>query len=268
MSDREGRGTDRYTKVTIGDFDLETAFLSPQTPEHPVIVFLHEGLGSLSIWRDFPERLAQTTGCGALVYSRHGYGRSTVCEFGFEPDYMHREALDVLPGLLDHFGISNPILYGHSDGASIALIHAGGAGRLVRGLIVEAPHVFVEPESLTGLDLALDAFENGTLREGLTRHHTDAERTFRAWHDVWSSQGFRDWNIEAFLAAIEVPVLMIQGADDAYGSLDQLDAIERGISGPLRREILAACGHGPHREMPDDVLEIGADFIRRILSPG
>lgn len=250
----------------IDGVDLETAYRAPENPGGPTLVFLHEGLGSLSIWRDFPARLAATTGCGVLVYSRFGYGRSTVCETGFEPDYMHRQALETLPALLDQFEVSNPVLYGHSDGASISLIHAGGAGRPVRGLIVEAPHVFVEPESLTGLELALDAFENGTLRESLARHHNDADLTFRAWHDVWGSEGFRDWNIEGYLGAITAPVLMIQGADDAYGSLDQLDAIERGLSGPHERAVIAGCGHGPHRELPDQVLGISGGFVRAILS--
>jgi pimeloyl-ACP methyl ester carboxylesterase len=151
--------------------------------------------------------------------------------------------LETLPALLDHFEISNPILYGHSDGASIALIHAGGSGRLVRGLIVEAPHVFVEPEPLVGLDMARDAYENQGLKESLARHHTDAARTFSAWHTVWGSQGFWDWNLEDYLPSIENPVLMLQGAEDAYGSLDQLDAIERGVSGPCEREVLSPCGH-------------------------
>ncbi|MBL6599584.1 MAG: alpha/beta hydrolase [Alphaproteobacteria bacterium] len=256
----------KHAVVRIDGVDLETAYRAPENPGGPTLVFLHEGLGSLSIWRDFPARLAATTGCGVLVYSRFGYGRSTICETGFEPDYMHRQALETLPALLDQFEVSNPVLYGHSDGASISLIHAGGAGRPVRGLIVEAPHVFVEPESLTGLELALDAFENGTLRESLARHHNDADLTFRAWHDVWGSEGFRDWNIEGYLGAITAPVLMIQGADDAYGSLDQLDAIERGLSGPHERAVIAGCGHGPHRELPDQVLGISGGFVRAILS--
>ena len=253
--------------VTINGIDLEVGFLEGATPDAPVIVFLHEGLGCLSIWRDFPARLADATGYRALVYSRYGYGRSAVCVEGFEPDYMHREALETLPALLDHFEIADPILYGHSDGASISLIYAGAAGRAVRGLIVEAPHVFVESESLVGLDMARDAFENGGLKDSLARHHADAERTFRAWHSVWGGPGFRDWNLEAFLPAITVPVLMIQGADDAYGSLAQLDAIEAGVSGPCEREVLSACGHSPHREMSDRVLDRAASFIEGRMVP-
>ena len=248
--------------VTINGVDLETAFLEGEGPDAPVIVFLHEGLGSLSIWRDFPARLAAATGCGALVYSRYGYGCSTVCEAGFGPDYMHREALESLPALLDHFTIANPILYGHSDGASISLVHTGGSGRPVRALVVEAPHVFVEPESLAGLDMARDAFENGGLKDSLARHHANAERTFRAWNNVWRGLAFRDWNIEEYLPAITAPILMVQGEGDAYGTLAQLDAIEAGVSGACERLILDGCGHSPHRERADAVLQAGAGFIR------
>jgi pimeloyl-ACP methyl ester carboxylesterase len=269
VNDGQANAANHRAMVNIGAVELETAFVPPDVPGRPVIVFLHEGLGSLSIWRDFPTRLAKALGCGALVYSRHGYGRSTICEVGFEPDYMHREALETLPALLDHFEIERPILYGHSDGASISLIHAGGSGRGVRGVIVEAPHVFVEDESLVGLDMALDAFRNQGLRESLARHHRNADLTFSNWHTVWGSQAFRDWNLEGFLPAIQVPVLLLQGADDAYGSLDQLDAIERGVSGPCQREVLSACGHSPHREATERVLETATAFIRELISsPG
>jgi pimeloyl-ACP methyl ester carboxylesterase len=253
--------------VTINGIDLEIGSLAGAAPNAPVIVFLHEGLGSLSTWREFPARLAAMTGQGVLVYSRHGYGRSTVCEAGFAPDYMHREALETLPALLDHFEIASPILYGHSDGASIALIHAGGAGRAVRGLIVEAPHVFVEPESLAGLDMAREAFENGGLKDSLARHHADAESTFRAWNDVWRGSAFLDWNIEDYLPAITASVLMVQGEGDAYGTLAQLDAIEAGVSGACERLVLPDCGHGPHRERAEAVLGAGAGFVGGLGSP-
>jgi pimeloyl-ACP methyl ester carboxylesterase len=267
VSDGAAGEADQRALVKIGDIELETTFQAPTNQVAPVIVFLHEGLGSLSIWRDFPSRLARATGCGALVYSRYGYGRSTVCVSGFAPDYMHREALETLPALLDHFEIEKPILYGHSDGASISLVHAGGARRSVRGLIVEAPHVFVEPESLVGLDMALDAFQNQGLRESLARHHRNANQTFSNWHAVWGSQAFRDWNLEGFLPAIQVPVLLVQGAEDAYGSLDQLDAIERGVTGRCERKVLNACGHSPHREMTDQVLDTATAFIQGLISP-
>jgi pimeloyl-ACP methyl ester carboxylesterase len=254
--------------VTIDGVTLETTFEPATESGAPVIVFLHEGLGCLSIWRDFPQRVAKATGCGALVYSRYGYGRSTICEAGFDLDYMHREALETLPRLLDHFEIENPILHGHSDGASISLIHAGGAGRAVRAVIVEAPHVFVEPESIVGLQMALDAFENGGLKEGLARHHDNAERTFRSWNDVWRGDGFREWNIEAYLPTIAAPVLMIQGIDDAYGTLAQLDAIQAGVPGRCERLVLEDCGHAPHRERPEDVLAGETSFLMEVLGDG
>ena len=251
--------------VTIDGVTLETSFQPAADTSAPGIVFLHEGLGCLSIWRDFPQRVAKATGCGALVYSRYGYGRSTVCETGFGPDYMHREALETLPRLLDHFEIENPVLHGHSDGASISLIHAGGAGRAVRAVIVEAPHVFVERESIAGLEMALEAFENGGLRDSLARHHNNAERTFRSWNDVWRGGTFREWNIEDYLPAITAPVLMIQGEGDAYGTLAQLDAIQAGIPGRCDRLVLNDCGHAPHRERPGDVLARVTDFLMEVL---
>ena len=153
------------------------------------------------------------------------------------------------------------MFYGHSDGASIALIYAGNTGRAVRGLIVEAPHVFVEVESIAGLETAKQAFETGTLKEGLARHHADADRTFRAWHDAWRDPRFLAWNIEASLPAIRAPVLMIQGAADAYGTLAQLDTIEAGVAGRRERLVLTGCGHSPHRERSDDVLDTAAAFI-------
>jgi len=250
--------------VEINGVTLETVLIAGSGPEAPAIVFLHEGLGSVSLWRDYPEKVAAATGRAVLVYSRFGYGRSAVNSDGFEPDYMHREALETLPALLDHFGLSDPILYGHSDGASIALIHAGAANRSVRGIVVEAPHVFVEPESLAGIAAAREAFEAGPLKDGLARHHTDAELTFRAWNDAWRDPRFKDWNIEAFLPAILSPVLMIQGEDDAYGTLAQLDAIEAGVSGPAERLVLSGCGHNPHREAADAVLSRAVAFINRI----
>ena len=267
MTDGQRTSGDHRAMVTIGEVEVETAFQAPEICGRPVVVFLHEGLGSLSIWRDFPSRLAKMTGCGALIYSRYGYGRSTVCEDGFQSDYMHREALETLPALLDHFEIETPVLYGHSDGASISLIHAGGSGRVVRGLIVEAPHVFVEPASLIGLDMALDAFQNQGLRESLARHHENADLTFSNWHAVWGSQAFRDWNLEGFLPAIQAPVLLIQGAEDAYGSLDQLDAIQRGVSGHWEQEVLSPCGHSPHREMTDRVLDRVSGFVGALIAP-
>ncbi|MEO6022937.1 MAG: alpha/beta hydrolase [Burkholderiales bacterium] len=230
----------------------------------PTIVFLHEGLGSVSLWRDFPQRVVEETGYAALIYSRYGYGQSDVIEAKRSADYMHREALDVLPELLGKLEIRNPLLFGHSDGASIALIYAG-AGHSVRGLILEAPHVFVEDISVQGATKAAQQFRDTDLPKRLSRHHRDADKTFWTWHDIWTSEAFRDWNIEASLSAINCPLLAIQGEQDEYGTLRQIDAIVSQVGGPRRKLVLPNCGHTPHREHPASILEATTSFIESVL---
>ena len=227
----------------------------------PTLVFLHEGLGCAALWRDFPARVAAATGAPALVYSRYGYGRSAVREAPFRTDYMHREALDALPELLDGFGIERPILVGHSDGASIALIHAGSSGRAVAGLIVEAPHVFVEDRSIAGIEAARRMFETSDLRTRMAKYHADPEATFRGWNDAWLDPAFRAWNIEDALPGIACPVLAIQGTEDDYGTLRQIEAIEAGVTGRVDRLVLAGSGHAPHRERPSEVLAAMKAFV-------
>src|SRR5919199_2883114 len=218
----------------------------------PALVFLHEGLGSVGLWRAFPERLAAATGRRALLYSRAGHGFSDVPGEPRTPRFMHDEALDVLPSVLAEAGISNPVLVGHSDGASIALIHA--ASHPVRALVLLAPHVFVEDLSVASIAEAREAFEGTDLRERMARHHRDAEATFRLWNDIWLAPEFRDWNIEDVLPTIACPLLVVQGERDQYGSLAQVDAIERGVPGPVERVILD-CRHAPHLERPEETLE-------------
>jgi pimeloyl-ACP methyl ester carboxylesterase len=230
----------------------------------PVVVFLHEGLGSISQWRDFPHKVVAATGCPALLYARYGYGRSDVLEEPRKTGFMHDEALVALPQLLDELGVTNPILLGHSDGASIALIHAG-SGQKVRGVIVEAPHVFVEEHGRHGIVAAKQAFENTDLPQRLGKHHRDAAKTFHGWNDVWLSEEFRRWNIEASLPGIRCPVMAIQGEDDAYGTFAQLDAIARQVSGPCELVKLPQCGHTPHKEQPDKTLAAVMRFIQSIL---
>ena len=244
----------RRRMVRTGGIDLETAWYEAVGADAPTLVFLHEGLGSLALWRDFPARMARATGCHALVYSRQGYGGSSRLPGGFATDYMHREALQVLPRLLDHFSITGPVLYGHSDGASIALLHAGLSGRPVSAVIVEAPHVFVEPESVAGVDAAVAAWQTGDLRRRLSRYHHDCDSAFHAWSTIWRSQEFLDWNIEHCLDRIRVPVLAIQGEDDPYGTLAQIEAITARVAGASDTLVLPGCGHGPHRENTDRVL--------------
>ncbi|MGH8714071.1 MAG: alpha/beta fold hydrolase [Casimicrobiaceae bacterium] len=227
----------------------------------PPLVFLHEGLGSVALWKDFPARLARATGCAALVYSRPGYGRSTAATLPRRPDYMHVEASTVLPALLDHLGIDDPVLIGHSDGASIALLHAGSGSRPVRAIVALAPHVFVEEISLTSIAQARRTFETTDLRAKLARHHADADAAFRGWNDIWLAPAFRDWNIEACLPGVRCPLLLIQGRDDEYGTPSQLDAIERQVGGSVARIELAACRHSPHRDQPEATLAAIAGFV-------
>jgi pimeloyl-ACP methyl ester carboxylesterase len=226
--------------------------------DEPALVFLHEGLGSVRLWREFPQRLAERSGRRALIYSRAGHGQSPVPDADRTPRFMHDEALDVLPRLLEAHGIERPVLVGHSDGGSIALIHA--SEHPVSGLVLLAPHVFVEELSVASIEEARVTFETTDLRERMARHHRDAERTFRLWNDIWLAPEFRDWNIEDVLARVTAPTLVIQGAHDQYGTLAQVDAIERGVRGPFTRVVLDA-RHAPHLEAPDETLEAAAAFL-------
>lgn len=251
------------TSVAIGGRALEVRDLpaAPGAEAQPALVFLHEGLGSLSLWRDVPDRVRSA--CGGprtVVYSRHGYGRSAPPAAPPGVRYLHHEAHDVLPGLLAQLGVERPVLIGHSDGASIALLHAG-AGHPVAGLVLLAPHVFVEDRSVQGIRAAKRAYEEGDLKARLARHHDDVEVAFRGWNDVWLSPAFRSWDITDHLGAIACPVLLVQGAEDAYGTLAQLDAVEAGVRGHVERLVLAGVGHAPQFEAPDAVLAAIAHFV-------
>ena len=232
----------------------------------PPLVFLHEGLGSVELWRGFPAAVAAATGRAALVFSRHGYGRSSVVTKARRPDYMHREADVVLPGLLTHLGVERPVLVGHSDGASIALLHAG-AGHPVSGLVLLAPHVFVEDRSVAGIAAARDAYRTTGLADAMRKYHVDADATFRGWNDIWLSPSFRDWNIEDRLPGIDCRVLAVAGEDDQYGTPAQLDAIERGVRGPVERLLLPGVGHAPHLERPVETKKAVVSFISRLDRP-
>ena len=233
----------------------------------PALVFLHEGLGCMGLWRQFPDDLVEAAGRRGLVYSRAGHGRSDPLQERRTPDFMHYEALVVLPRLLDELGVVEPILVGHSDGASIALIHAG-AGHPVSGLVLLAPHVFVEPESVAGIEAARVQFETTDLAERMARHHHDPNSTFRGWNDIWLDPEFRNWNIEDSLPGVMCPTLLIQGLDDEYGTLAQLDAIEKGLAGPSERLVLDDCGHSPHLAQPDNVLRATTRFVSEIGDSG
>jgi pimeloyl-ACP methyl ester carboxylesterase len=224
------------------------------------IVALHEGLGSVGLWRGFPEALAAATGRRTVAYSRVGHGRSAVSRRPHAPGYMHDEALVELPELLERRQLDRPILVGHSDGASIALIHAGSGGAAVTAVVAIAPHVFVEDRAVQAIRAARERYETTDLSARMARHHNDADATFRRWNDVWLSNAFRSWNIEGGLAGVDVPVLGVQAADDEYGTLEQLDRIEAAVTGPFQRLVLPDGGHSPHLAHPVEVVDAVARF--------
>jgi len=228
-----------------------------------MIVLLHEGLGSVAMWKDFPDTIAATTGHPVLVYSRHGHGRSARLEQSRRIDYMHHEAMTVLPDLLLQLEVRKPLLIGHSDGASIAIIYAG-SGNAVSGLVLMAPHVFVEQVSIDAIAEAKRTFETTDLGAKLARYHNHPESMFRGWNDIWLQPQFRDWNIESFLPEIQSPLLVIQGENDPYGTLAQVDAIESGAGGPVQKLVLASCGHSPHIDCRQRIIDAINAFVRQI----
>ncbi len=250
--------------VTVNGVSLETLRIPATEPNKPPLVLLHEGLGSVAMWRDFPSALAERTGAEVIAYSRRGYGQSSPRPESFTVDYMHREALEVLPSLLTALDITNPLLIGHSDGGSIALIAGGGLEMAFAGLVVMAPHVFVEDLSITSIEAAKIAFETTNLPEKLGRYHRDAAHTFGGWNDIWLHPDFRSWNIEASLPGITCPVLAIQGADDQYGTLAQIDSVVDHTGGRSSKAILADCGHSPHRDQPEATLSAISDFLETL----
>ena len=248
-------------QISAAGHSLETLWIEGK---EPTLVFLHEGLGSIRQWRDFPEQVARATGCRALVYDRYGYGNSDVLlENRVGMDFMHREALLFLPQVLEQSKIENPILVGHSDGASIALIHAGT--HPVRGVAVMAPHVFIEDVCVNSIAAANRTFETGELPLRLGKYHRDARKTFHLWADAWLDPAFRQWNIEEYLPRIRCPLLAIQGEDDEYGTMAQLDAIARQAGGPCELLQLPDCGHSPHKDQPERVLDAVAGFVMKVL---
>jgi len=251
--------------VNAGGHRLHYEWHGPGPGTAPALVFLHEGLGCVSMWRDFPARLAEATGCGAMVYSRWGYGRSDAIDQARPVSFMHDEAEGPLPELLNHFGIEDAILVGHSDGASISLIYTGRIGKYVRALILEAPHVYVEDFNIRSIEEIKTVYETTDLRDRLARHHGDnVDSAFRGWNDVWLDPEFRKWNIEDCLPGVRVPTLVIQGRDDQYGTADQVDAVCRQVAGPCETLLLAECGHSPHREQTEATFAAMKSFIDRV----
>ena len=249
--------------VTVRGRKLEVQRIAGAGAGAPTLVFLHEGLGSVATWRDFPGNVALATGCAVVVYSRYGYGQSDVLHEARRVDYMHVEALEVLPELLAQLEVREPVLVGHSDGGSIALIHAAARGH-TKGMVVMAPHVFVEDISVKSIAEAKAAFETTDLPQKLGRYHADAAKTFWGWNDIWLHPDFRRWNIEECLPRITCPMLAVQGFDDEYGTMAQLEAIARQTGGPIELLRLAACRHSPHRDQPKVVIEAISRFIERL----
>jgi len=234
---------------------IEYQWLGEENAEAPLLVFLHEGLGSVSMWRDFPQTVCRVLGCRGLVYSRPGYGQSTPRATGevWAPDFMHRQAHDVLPALLLALGVDTaanpPCLLGHSDGGSIALLYAARFPDRVSGIVVLAPHIMVEDISVSSIDKARTAYLDTDLRQRLARHHADPDSAFWGWNDSWLNPAFRLWSIEAEIAAITCPLLVVQGLDDEYGTLAQIRGIAKVVKQTELLE-LAECGHSPHRDQP------------------
>lgn len=255
-----GQGT-----LTAGGKSLEFACYGLAPSKAPTIVMLHEGLGCLAHWRDFPKRITEATGFGVFVYSRAGYGGSDFAELPRPLDYMTREAEGVLPEVLDAFDFETGILLGHSDGATISAIYAGSvADYRVRGLILMAPHFFTEEMGLAEIAKAKEVFEEGDLGQRMAKYHKDPQNTFRGWNDAWLAPGFKAWNVSDVIDHLRIPVLAIQGRGDQYGTLAQINEIEERIYAPLETVILLDCRHAPHQDQPDLTLAAIQEFALRL----
>jgi pimeloyl-ACP methyl ester carboxylesterase len=239
--------------------EVERVGAAPESGR-PMVVFLHEGLGSVAMWRGFPAAFCEGHGFSGFVFSRYGYGRSTPRPPGeaWSPDFMHRQAFELLPTLFEQAGIARPWLFGHSDGGSIALLHASRFD--VAGVVAVAPHLFVEPVSITSIEKAKAAYDSGDLRERLARYHDDPDSAFRGWNDAWLAPAFRAWNIESEIGRIACAVLAVQGEDDEYGTLEQIRAIQRRLP-ETRLLAIPECGHSPHRDQPGILSREAGRFI-------
>ncbi len=252
--------------LRIGDATLEYRHIGPQPAEAPTVVMLHEGLGCVGLWNMFPDKIAEATGAGVFVYSRAGYGESSSAPLPRPLTYMHDEAMLVLPKVLDAIGFRRGLLLGHSDGASIAAIYAGSIqDHRVRGLSLIAPHFFVEDISVRSIAEIKSAYEQGELRAKLAKWHRTVDVAFYGWNGAWLDPEFRKWDITDALAYIRVPVQIVQGAEDQYGTLRQVETAQEECYCPVEVEIVPGAAHSPHREAPDATLEAVTGFVNRIL---
>jgi pimeloyl-ACP methyl ester carboxylesterase len=255
-------------ELEVGGARLAARRLQPGIAAAPVptLVLLHEGLGCIDAWRSFPECLVRATGLPALLYDRRGYGRSSALDRPWGADYLYRAALEELPAVLAACAVERPLLVGHSDGGTIALLYAAHHAPIA--IVAEAAHVFVEDAARAGIRQAERRWSNGYLRRGLERlHGPQAERVFRSWADTWLAPWFDGWSITAELAAVTCPALLLQGADDEYATAGHLAEIAARLGGPVRAELLPDCGHAPHHDAPDVVIDLVARWMSSWLSP-
>src|SRR6516165_7608955 len=252
--------------LNINGADLEYRMIGPLPDQAPTIVMLHEGLGSAALWGDFPDRLQAATGAGVFVYSRAGYGQSSPVALPRPLTFMHAEARDVLPRLLDAIGFRRGLLVGHSDGASIAAIYAGSIqDHRVRGLVLIAPHFFTEDSGIAEIRRARKSFESGALRERLKSWHADVDTAFASWNGPWLHPDFEKWDITEVLGYIRVPMLIIQGENDQYGTLKQVETAQQECFCPVEAVLLPGIRHIPYREAPEATIKATAEFINRLL---
>ncbi|MEL6464660.1 MAG: alpha/beta hydrolase [Pseudomonadota bacterium] len=253
--------------VSVAGHDLEYACWGPSPGDAPTLVMLHEGLGSVGLWRDWPGALAGATGLGVLAYSRAGYGRSSSVPLPRPLDYMTREAEDVLGALMDAAGVRSAVLLGHSDGATIAAIYAGSVSDMrVRGLILIAPHFFAEAEGLAAIRTAKTRYEEGDMRARLARHHDHPDATFHGWYDAWTDPAFADWNVADAIDHWRIPALVVQGAEDAYGTLAQVTEVQDRAYSPVEALVVDGAGHSPHEDAPEVVTPAVAEFCDTLFA--
>jgi pimeloyl-ACP methyl ester carboxylesterase len=254
-------------QLKIGTATLEAAWYGPSPEDAPTLVFLHEGLGCVAMWREFPAKLSDATGCGAFLYSRSGYGRSDPCPVPRSVRFMYEEALQVLPEIIKKAGIREHILIGHSDGGSIGIVYSGSSPpSSLLGIVTEAAHVFCEDLTLKSIRKVKRAYLTGDLRRRLKKYHgSNIECAFRGWNDVWLHPDFAHWNIEEYLPGIKVPMLAIQGENDEYGTKAQVEAIRRQTGATAEVLMLPECGHAPHRHQEKRTLDAMKQFVLKIL---
>ncbi len=254
----------QFTEIQWKDKEirLEYQWVGVKHSDYPVVVFLHEGLGSIALWKDFPEKFCQANGFTGLIFSRYGYGLSTPrpADEKWSSNFMHEQAHQVLPVFFSQLRITKPWLFGHSDGASIALLYASRFSQELSGIIVAAPHIFVENITIESIQTARQIYLTQGLRDKLSRYHADVDSAFWGWNDIWLDPSFRAWNIESELATISCPVLAIQGEDDEYGTLEQVYGIQKKVPA-TQIAVIPHCGHSPHRDQSEAISQAAAQFI-------